>query len=242
MTGTPDYRTITSALLDAGLTPRGGFHAEEADNVPAMGDGMRTVTLILAGNVGSSLWQAFSGDHPAESADNELYPTQLDDWSREALTRVADALGGPVRCRPLFPFEGPPFLPFIRWAQRAEPVFPSPIGPLIHPEYGLWHAYRGALAFPQAIELPPYPDRRNPCETCEEKPCLAGCPVGAHDGNAFDLDRCVSHIVSDDGANCMAGGCLARRACPVGRGYRYAPDHARFHMVAFRRTNRRVLG
>lgn len=238
MVAIPDYRTIASALRDAGLTPRGGFLVESTDGVPAMANGARPVTLILAGNVGGGMWQAFSGDHPDESADNEPHATLLDDWSRKALVGVADVLGGPTRCQPLFPFEGPPFLPFVRWAQRAEPVFPSPVGPLIHPEYGLWHAYRGALAFPRAIGLPPRPDRESPCETCEGRPCLSGCPVGAHDGNAFDLARCVGHIDSDDGADCMAEGCLARRACPVGRAWRYAPGHARFHMTAFRRANR----
>ncbi len=238
MTAVPDYRTVASALLEAGLTPRGGFLAEEADGVPAMAGGARAATVVLAGNAGGGLWRAFSADHPAGSADNERRPSLLDDWSRKTLTRIAGALGGPARCRPLFPFGGPPFLPFVRWAQRAEPVFPSPVGPLIHPEYGLWHAYRGALAFPHAMELPPRPDRRSPCESCEDKPCLAGCPVGAHDGRGFDLARCVGHIGSGDGADCMAGGCLARRACPVGRAYRYAPAHARFHMVAFRRANR----
>ena len=34
----------------------------------------------------------------------------------------------------------------------------------------------------------------------------------------------------------MDGGCLARRACPVGTACRYAPDQMRFHMVAFRRA------
>ena len=238
MVAIPDYRTIASALRDAGLTPRGGFLVESTDGVPAMANGARAVTLILAGNVGGGMWQAFSGDHPGESASNEHHATLLDDWSRKALVRVADVLGGPTRCRPLFPFEGPPFLPFVRWARRAEPVFPSPVGPLIHPEYGLWHAYRGALAFPRAIGLPPRPDRENPCEICEGRPCLSGCPVGAHDGNAFDLARCVGHIDSGDGADCMAEGCLARRACPVGRAWRYAPGHARFHMTAFRRANR----
>ena len=48
-----------------------------------------------------------------------------------------------VRGGALFPFSCPPFLPFLRWAERAEVVFPSPSGPLIHPVYGLWHTYRG---------------------------------------------------------------------------------------------------
>src|SRR4030095_137820 len=42
-----------------------------------------------------------------------------------------------------------------RWAMRAEAVAPSPLGILIHPDYGLWHAYRGALAFAERLALPP---------------------------------------------------------------------------------------
>ena len=241
MTTTIDYDTVGKALGEAGLIVRGGFHVDEADGVPTMESGKAAATVVLAGNVGGSLWRSFAAARPAESADNETHPTLLDDWSRRVLTRVAETLGGPAACLPLFPFEGPPFLPFIRWAQRAEAVFPSPIGPLIHPDHGLWHAYRGALAFAQHIPLPAHMDRQSPCETCVEKPCLTGCPVGAHAHGAFDLSLCMGHVVADAGAPCMANGCLARRACPVGGEFRYAPDQAHFHMVAFRRTNRRVL-
>jgi len=246
-----DFQSVTAVLEEAGLAVRGGFHPEAEDAVPmlssgawasgAQASGARAATLVFAGNVGSRMWQTFTADHPVESADNEAHPTLLDDWSRKTLAEVADALGGPTRCEALFPFEGPPFLPFIRWAQRAEPVFPSPIGPLIHPDHGLWHAYRGALIFAERIELPARPDWSSPCETCEDKPCLTGCPVQAHKENAFDLATCLGHVVTDAGAGCMADGCLARRACPVGRTTQYTADHARFHMMAFRRTNRAVL-
>ena len=53
-----------------------------------------------------------------------------------------------------------------RWAQRAEPLHPSPLGVLIHPVHGLWHAYRGALAFAEPIELPPRADLPSPCASC----------------------------------------------------------------------------
>jgi hypothetical protein len=38
------------------------------------------------------------------------------------------------------------------------------------------------------------------------------------------------------GAACREGGCLARRACPVGDEFRYLPAQARFHTEAFLRT------
>ena len=55
----------------------------------------------------------------------------------------------------LFPFGGPPWLPFQRWAMKADCVTASPLGILIHPDFGLWHAYRGALAFAEQLDLPP---------------------------------------------------------------------------------------
>ena len=242
MAASPDYASVAATLHDQGLAARGGFHPSEEDGVPLLPSGTRPATLVLAGNVGHGMWQTFSAYRPVESADNEAHPTLLDDWSRTTLHHVADALGDPAVCVPLFPFGGPPFLPFIRWAQKAEAVFPSPIGPLIHPDYGLWHAYRGALAFADHLDVPRRDDRESPCETCREKPCLTGCPVGAHGEGPFDLAACITHIDSAEGAACMSGGCLARRACPIGDHFRYAPAHAHFHMVAFRRTNRGAGG
>jgi hypothetical protein len=35
----------------------------------------------------------------------------------------------------------------------------------------------------------------------------------------------------------MSGGCLVRRACPVGRAYLYDQAQAAFHMTAFLQSN-----
>ena len=51
------------------------------------------------------------------------------------------------RRRSCTPRTGRPWLPFQQWARKAEPVHVSPLGVLIHPDYGLWHSYRGALCF-----------------------------------------------------------------------------------------------
>ena len=65
---------------------------------------------------------------------------------------------------------------------RAEGLKASPLGILMHPEYGLWHAYRGALLFDEALaaeDLNQEPE--NPihlCALCDRKPCLDACPVG----------------------------------------------------------------
>jgi hypothetical protein len=134
----------------------------------------------------------------------------------------------------LFPFGGPPWLPFQRWAQRAEPVFASPLGLLIHPEWGLWHSFRGAIALPGRLDLPEPPAAAHPCESCVGRPCLTACPVGAFRPGGYDVAACAAHIAAPAGADCMDQGCAARRACPVGAGHRYEAEAAGFHMRAFR--------
>ena len=222
-----DLATVEAALRTAGLTPRGGFHPVADDGVPALPDGRAAGTLVLAGNVGGSLWQAFSRGR--EVADE---PNALDGWTGRVLGPLAVELGGHA----LFPFGGPPYLPFQRWARRAEPVHPSPIGPLIHPDHGLWHAYRGALAFGERLDLPPRDTRPSPCESCADKPCLSTCPVGALTTKGYDVPACATHIASAAGADCMDQSCRARRACPVGRDNAYGPEQSRFHMDAFLRA------
>jgi ferredoxin len=222
---------IDGTVSATGLGLRGGFHTEAADAVPACVDGRPTQTLVLVGNVGGSMWDAFAAS--PELADGA--PNALDRWTR----RVLDGIAGGLGAMPLYPFGGPPYLPFQRWAMRAEPVAPSPLGILIHPDYGLWHAYRGALAFAEPLDLPPHDARPSPCAGCREKPCLTACPVGAFGPQRYDVPACVGHIAGAAGAACMAGSCLARRACPVGRAFTYGPAQAGYHMQAFLRSNRR---
>lgn len=221
------FGDIEERLQPTGLTVRGGFHPEPADGVP--GD---VGTLVLIGNAGTSMWMAFERDAGAYYASSD----PLDDWVRKRLTPIAESLGAV----PLFPFGGPPFLPFQRWAQRAEPAYPSPLGMLIHPDYGLWHAYRGALAFAETLDLPPPDARPSPCESCADKPCLVTCPVEVFAGDSYDVSSCVGHLSTRAGADCMEEGCRARRACPVGEDYVYEPARAEFHMQAFRSANRNI--
>ena len=223
------FDAVGAAIERAGLAVRGGFHPGPEDGVPRLRTGEEAVTLILVGNVGSSIWEPFAA---AGFIGRSEHP--LDEWSREVVSGLAHGLGA----EPLFPFGGPPFLPFIRWALRADTVWPSVMGPLIHPLYGLWHAYRGALSFPERFELPlPDTAARRPCDDCSERPCLAPCPVGAVREGAFDAAGCASWLVDRPRCECREAGCLARRACPVGREHAYVSAHAAFHMTAFAKAN-----
>lgn len=218
----PGLDEIEAALRDVGLAPRGAFHPAAEDGVPPFADGTIPRTLVLAGQIGASHWEAFTRDRRDE-------PDPLDRWSARALAAIASRFGARV----LLPGDGPPFAPFQRWAQRAEPVHASPLGLLIHPDHGLWHAYRGALAFRDAITLPPRDSRPSPCAACADRPCLAACPAGAFAAGPLDTTACLSHLDSGAAGACFESGCLARAACPVGTERRYPPAVARFHLAAF---------
>lgn len=215
------FSDIRAAAEAAGLAFRGAFHPQ-AEDLPA---GVSAGTIVMLGFIGGEQWAGFAAS--PEYRDGRAHP--LDRWS----LRVVSALARDLGAAPLFPFTAP-FMPFIRWAQRAEPVFPSAMGMLIHPDYGLWHSWRGALAFAEKLDLPPRDPRPRPCDSCVEKPCLSACPVSAFDGTgAFKAQACGAHIRRAEGADCMTG-CLSRRACPIGAGYRYSPEQAAFHMRSFR--------
>jgi hypothetical protein len=218
-----ELKSIRGRIAAAGLAYRGAFHPDEED-APA-------TTLILVGFIGSENWPAFESSQ--EAADGQ--PNPLDRWS----LRVVSALAADLGATALFPF-GEPFLPFQRWAQKAEPVHASPLSILIHPDWGLWHAYRGALAFAEHIALPPPDLRPSPCDSCADKPCLSACPVGAFTSAGYDVPTCIDHIGSPAGADCMGTGCQARLACPVGPQFRYRPAHGGFHLNAFLEAQRPV--
>jgi len=216
---------LEAAVRDSGLSPRGAFHPGPEDAVPPLPDGRESRTLVMIGNIGSSLWEAFQA--APESRDGR--PDPMNRWSARVITGLAAEVGGLA----LFPFGGPPYLPFLRWARRAEPLAVSPLGMTIHPDFGLWHAYRGAIALPSAVPLPPVAARPSPCETCADKPCLTACPVAAFSAAGYDVAACAAHVAAPEGRDCLDLGCRARRACPVARELHYRPEQARFHMEAF---------
>jgi len=222
------YEELEAALSRLGLMARGGFALQPSELTEfGLADDYRA--LVMVGNAGPALWDSLS---LILTHDQEEHV--LDRWTRRVLEPVAQSVGADV----VFPFGGPPYMPFQRWAQRAEPVFPSPIGPLIHPRFGMWHAYRGALLFREGLALPSSETVMNPCDTCPERPCLGTCPVEAFSSAGYDVPNCVAHLQRAEGADCLGSGCRARRACPVGQAFIYEPFQAQFHMAAFLTANR----
>ena len=215
-----------------GLVVRGGFVVGEADNVPGIDVGIATVTLVLFGNVGSSLWKCFSDS--AEYTDG--LPDPMNRWSERIGGQIARQLSG----RALFPFGDPPYQPFIAWAQKIESLRCSKIGLLIHPQYGLWHAYRFAIALPEqvsgldAVRILDQLVGDNICQNCVDQPCLSACPVGAFTVSGYNVAGCYDFLKHSDteSGDCRKVGCQSRLACPQGHEFRYHTEHTRFHMDA----------
>ncbi|WP_244598682.1 ferredoxin [Rhizobium tubonense] len=206
---------------------RGTVGFADGETAPALASGARAESIVLLGNIGGSIWEPFSQWHAVPGNSKRHDP--LDDWSKAIIRPLAETLGATA----YFPSDTP-WQPFQRWAMKAEELKPSPLGILIHPEYGLWHGYRGALGFAFRLERQPAPtSTSHPCDACRDKPCLTRCPVGAVTPAVFDLETCRSHLRTAIGqAGCMSGGCLARNACPVGAAHRYSGEQLAFHMAA----------
>jgi hypothetical protein len=214
---------ISMGLRPYGLIPRGSFIFDKQNPAPDIAGRMGAKSVIMVGHFGSAMWPHFSKWR--QSRPDMANP--LDTWSKEILNGIAMHMGAVA----VFPSDQP-YQPFQQWAKRAEGLSASPLGLLIHPQYGLWQAFRGALLFDREIGFPHQAPLACPCDTCLGKPCLAACPVEAFDGTGFAADRCRDHL-SNDGTQCMDMGCKARLACPVGREHTYLQDQQRFHMAAF---------
>ena len=229
VTGGVDADRIATALADHGLILRGGFAFGVDDTPPPARSGGPATAILLIGQSGASPWPHFLRWRERQSARHE---NPLDTWCREIIGDVADRFGA----RAVSPSDRP-FLPFQQWAMRAEGLRPSPLGILMHPEYGLWHAYRGALLFDDIVSMPVPLATAHLCDSCADKPCLNACPVNAHSHVAFDYRACLAYAGGPDGTPCRKGGCLDRNACPYGTDYRYPRDVQAFHMASFLRPS-----
>ncbi len=180
-------------------------------------------TLFLLGPHESGFWKYFTSS--CEYKDGAAHP--MDRWSSRVIGALAEDLGGQA----FFPFEGPPYQPFCKWAQMSGRAHVSPVGLLVHDAAGLMISFRGAIGFSYGIETPKAGP--NPCNTCEKMPCLTACPIDAFGKAEYDVEGCRSDL-DRSGNDCLARGCAVRRACPVSQGYGREEAQSAFHMEAFR--------
>ena len=198
------------------LAVLGGFAAGPEDCLPS-----GTRTLLLLGPREPGFWPHLKAQ-PEWSGDDPV-----DRWSRRVIGTMACDLGA----KALFPFGGPPWHPFYKWALKSGRCWDSPVRLLVHDEAGLFVSFRGALALKEAVSMPPAPAR--PCDTCIAKPCLTACPPRALTIDGYDLQNCHTYLDTVAGQDCMTTGCAVRSTCPLSLAYARMPEQSAYHMGQF---------
>lgn len=215
-----DLKSVLPTAHEHGLAIMGAFHPLADDGAPK---GCKT--LVLLGPLEPGFWNIVSAS--PEFQDGR--PNPLDRWSFRVISALAQQHGGTA----IFPFQGPPFAPFIDWAKRSGRAWGSPVGLLVHDVAGLFASYRGAIALNDRFDLPEH--ATSPCEGCKAKPCLAACPAQALTSTGYDVVQCRAFLDTPPGHTCMANGCAVRAACPVSQSYGRLAVQSQFHMRAFHR-------
>ena len=197
----------------------GGFAVDGAEHTLPPG----TRTVLMLGPRQPQFWPHLTAS--PEWQDGQ--PDPVDRWSRRVIGHIACDL----RAKALFPFGGPPYSPFYQWALRTGRCWDSPVRLLVPDTQGLWVSFRGVLALKEALDLPKGP---KPCDTCADKPCLTACPAGAIGAGFYDVPRCHDWL-AEKGEDCLSGGCIVRRACPVSQGHARIREQSAYHMGQFHR-------
>ena len=218
------HRTLTLAGLQARLAPHflqvlGSFQPDANDDMPEW-----VASVVMLGPAEPGFWPHLTSQ--SEWADGQ--PDPMDRWSRRVIGGLACDLGG----KAWFPFGGPPYHPYYRWALRTGQVWESPVRLLVHATQGLMVSFRGALALRSQIDLPASP---KPCDTCA-RPCLSACPADALTGAGYDVPTCHDFLNQPQGADCLSSGCHVRRACPVSQAYARLPEQSAYHMSRFHKA------
>jgi hypothetical protein len=212
------------------MTPRALESLTAPQGLMVMGHLTEQGTTIVLLGADASFWNVLT----AAPEYLDQLPDPVDRWSQRIVTELARQTNSTAR----FPFGGPPFQPFIRWAIASGRAWQSPTGMLVHDTAGLMISYRGALMFDCDLGWPSLttPNLDNPCLTCADQPCAAACPVGALSATtAYDVPRCHDHLATKSGAPCLGQGCAVRRACPVSRAFGRPEAQSAHHMASFHR-------
>lgn len=218
MSAPPSLSEIQSLARLQMLDTVGVFHQGPSDDTQD-----NCETIVLLGPHEPGFWNYFQST--TEFCDGQKDP--LDRWSERTIGGLAASMGA----KPVFPFGGPPYAPFIKWAKLSGRSWNSPVGLLVHDEAGLLVSFRGALAIAGKLALEP--PVSSPCTTCHDQPCLTACPVDALTGESYDPGACHSYLDTPAGQNCIKSGCAVRQSCPISRDYGRDTAQSAFHMRAF---------
>ena len=144
-------RSLAERSKARGSRRAGAFALDVEERRGALA-GVKTIALV--GMAGARGWTG-SPRRPRRATASPIRSiVGAEGSSARSLTR-SDALA-------LYPFGGPPYWPFQRWAKRAEPMHASPLGLLVHPVVG------SVARLPRRARL-----RRTDCSCRRAKPAKA---------------------------------------------------------------------
>lgn len=203
-----------------------------ARRAEALCPGARAVVVV--GNGGSALWDAFLADLRGDPRGLTDEPDPLDAFVRRAVLAADAALGAVPRRWVWAAADADVHVDFRLLAHLGGLGAQSRLGLLIDREWGTWTGLRAAC-FVGAELAATGPVDDDICAGCPA-PCGTACPGGAFPGGMWAVDPCVAF--HQESAVC-ARSCAARLACPVGTDRRYRPEHYAYH--AHRESGRRWL-
>lgn len=186
--------------------------------LPAVG------TILVLGSGGREFWasmvQANGAPRPPQPG---YHPVQ--DFALGVLRELVATLAAAGAPACIVQPEDKATLNFVQLGEAAGFGTVSPvIHLLIHPRFGPWVSLRAALlvtgqpfgAVPDASLAGSW----QPCCNCH-RPCVSSCSVTVHSAEGHsDYARCAVHRHA---GNCESG-CNSRRACTIGKEYRYGPQ------------------
>ena len=206
--------TLIAGAVQHGLMLMGTVH-EDQNGQPQ--------SVVLFGT-GAGFWPLFT--RSSEYQDGASDP--LDRWS----VRVVGSIAASVQGTAIFPFGGPPYAPFLSWAETTGEAFQSPAGMLVHQRAGMMISFRGAVRVQGQLARPAAAP--SPCQNCADQPCKTACPVDALSAErGYNVAACHDYLDTPDGQDCLQNGCKARRACPVSARFGRDPAQSAFHMQRF---------
>lgn len=201
-------------------------------------------TIVVIGSGGRRLWEAMHcSPMDPENPVNHFTLRIVNEFIKTYLNNDDIVTVFPSQ-PPRFPIQT--FAHWLGWAH------PTPLGKNVHKEFGSWHAYRSA--FLTTLDLPRQPRQKagggispetprerleSPCDTCEDRPCVKGCPskaVGEVKRTLADFDKkkCLTFRLKENSP--CRDRCLARIACPVGREHKYTMRQMNHHYLKSRRS------
>ncbi|MCW8906413.1 MAG: hypothetical protein OQL28_04125, partial [Sedimenticola sp.] len=175
--------------------------------------------VILIGHGGRRLWQSLQQAH-WHHAD------PIDNFSHAAANRFCQQLLQGYRHQVIYPGTCP--VPLQQLGIRAGWHSDSPLGLGIHPEWGLWFAYRAAILTDAPLPEIRQPNPAAPCDQCLDQPCISHCPARALSATRqIDMSRCGDYRLQEDST--CSDRCLARLSCPVAGEHRYTLEQITYH-------------